>query len=130
MRYPSLVLKLAIAATGLCAAFACSAQISKCIDADGRVTYSDNSCGNAVVVEYVIDSTPSIEIHPAPTPERVVAPMALENVPARETAWAHAPASQAHRSRDFATVGEARRMVIANDRSLAFLRNQKVASNP
>lgn len=115
----------------LCAACVVSAaaqgQITKCIDEAGRVSYSDDACVNGVVVGYLDVETPATA--PVSREPRRSTPMALENAPARETAWALMPPVQRHALKDVATVSAARTALAEMDRGLAAVRTQKLASS-
>jgi hypothetical protein len=110
------------------------AQITKCIDQAGQVTYSDGSCGDAVQVQYIDVTAPESAEgvgNPALTVKPAVSasPMALDNVPVRESAWATMPMAARHASTDAQTIRAAREALAENDRGLAALRTQKLALN-
>lgn len=106
------------------------ADITKCVDRDGRISYISEgagACNELDTVSHLVTTTPEqpvVEVAP-----RVVSRAALENTIIRETSWAQAPATL-HRSRtDVSTVMEARANLQAMDRALASMRTQKVASS-
>lgn len=106
------------------------AQVTKCIDQAGRISYSDTSCGDAVLVGYLDVQVPDQLSHaPSPVSALTVSPSAIANVPLRETAWAMMPIAVRHHSTDGATIRAAREALAANDRGLAAMRSQKLADS-
>lgn len=127
---PQLFLGTALILASCLTTVTARADITKCIDQAGRISYSDGSCGDAVLVGYLDVTVPDTKANPAPavvTPVRSF--MALDNVPLRETAWATMPVAPHRVSTDAATIREARDALAASDRGLAALRTQKVALN-
>jgi hypothetical protein len=110
------------------------ADITKCIDQAGRVSYSDGACGDADLVGYLDVTTPDMADRPAVAtvtikPAASASPMALDNMPVRESAWANRPVATRHASTDAQTIRAAREALAENDRGLAALRTQKLALN-
>ena len=107
------------------------ADITKCIDQAGRITYSDGECINAVNTQTIeIDVAPALSTTPATIrPLRSVSPMALQNLREKITPWATMPVVARQGSKDFATVSDARNAMLAMDRGLAAMRTQKLVSS-
>lgn len=107
------------------------AEITKCIDQAGRITYSDGDCINAVSTQTIeIDIAPALSTTPATVrPQRSASPMALQNIRERITPWATMPVVARSAPKDFATVSEARNTMLAMDRGLVAMRTQKLVSS-
>ena len=107
------------------------ADITKCIDQAGRITYSDGQCIDAVSTQSIeIDIAPALSPTPATIRSlRSVSPMALQNLRERTTPWATMPVVARQGSKDFATVSDARNAMLAMDRGLAAMRTQKLVSS-
>jgi hypothetical protein len=126
MSSPHLRIRCALAALTCLVSIGAQAQITKCIDEQGRVSYSDDTCTTGVLVVYAEpDTLAPVAEKPASRPS---SPMAIDNLPIRETAWATMPIAARHARKDAETVSEARSTLAANDRGLAAIRTQKLAS--
>ncbi len=123
--FPSMI-KTVVVSTACLLTFGAQAQITKCIDESGQVTYSDGDCGRGNAIGYLdIDAVaPAL---PA-APVRAVPPMAIDVAPLRTSAWAAMPPVLRHPSKDAATVSEAREALAASDRGLIAIRTQKMLS--
>lgn len=106
------------------------AQVAKCIDQAGHVSYSDTSCGDAVLIGYLDVQAPDRTSHATPAVlPAPVSPMAIANVPLRETAWGMMPVATKRASTDGTTIRAAREALAASDRGLAAVRMQKLADS-
>ena len=116
-----------IAATALCLASAFThAEISKCVDQQGDVVYSDTACSDAATTMRM-ESDPLRQTEwAAPKP---VSRMVLDNTPLKQTAWATMPIQQRHRSTDTVTVSQARQALAEMDSVGTSMRAMKLASN-
>ena len=117
---------------------AVQAQITKCVDIEGNVTYSDATtgiCRNAVVVDIAATTPSRPEVRTVATPEDTATGrsqllfMTGSDAPLRQSAWANLPMVRQHVSTDAATVATAREALASTDRGLAAIRTQKVASS-
>lgn len=129
MRVNPTLFQVLVAAIVLCTATSGHAGITKCVDREGRVSYSSEGAGacgahdSVSQLESAVVNQPMAEAMP-----RIPSRTALENTVLRESVWAQPPATM-HRARtDAATVRQARNSSQAIDRALASLRTQKVAS--
>ena len=122
-RFP---IRTVLAALACLVSFGAQAQITKCIDASGRVSYSDDGCANGVQIG-VIEADPPPPVAQQPV-ARPASQMAIDNLPIRETAWAAMPAVAHHSRTDAATIRAARNTLASEDRGLAAMRSQKLAS--
>lgn len=119
----------AFAATALCLISAAThAQITKCIDKQGEVAYSDTACSDAVtIINLPTESdTPSQTGSAAP---KLMSRMIRDDAPIKPTAWATMPVQQRHRSTDAVTVGQARQALAESDNAMASKRAMKLASS-
>ena len=124
-----------LVSTATCGA---QAQITKCTDARGNVTYSDvsdSNCRNVVIVD-VADAAASVSALPAnasPLASSARTTMLMmtghDASSFRQTSWANLPITHSRGSTDVATVGAARDALAATDRALAAMRTQKLASS-
>ena len=130
--------RTAAALVGLVTAFSAQAQITKCVDARGNVTYTDSaegSCRNAIVMdirETVPMVTPVASSNSANGTQSTRSAMLLMTGVAmpvvRTSAWASLPLQQ-RVSPDARTVSMARQALSETDRALASMRTQKIASS-
>ena len=130
MRCNLTVFQVLVAGIVSCAAMSSHADITKCVDRDGRISYSNegpNACSDRDTVSYIATATPEQPI--VEVARRVVSRSALENTVIRESAWAQAPVTMHRTMTDASTVREARSNLQAIDRALASMRTQKVASS-
>jgi hypothetical protein len=103
------------------------AEITKCKDADGQITYSDSSCGDATVIarfSEVASTSADVEL-----PSKVIMQPSIERRVTHESAWARPIALPAHKSTDLATLAEARQTLRAMDRALAAMRSHTMVSS-
>lgn len=140
MNWPVLTRHAAVALLALAASCGVQAQITKCIDVQGNVTYSDvrdGTCRNAVIVD-IPETAPAAagstvaagQTNTISTLSTALLLMTGTDAPAtRPTAWAALPLPQRRTSTDVATVGAARDALRATDRALASMRTQKLASS-
>lgn len=130
--------RTAAALVGLVTAFGAQAQITKCVDARGNVTYTDSaegSCRNAVVMDIretvpVVTPTPlSDSANDSQATRSALLFMTGVAMPVvRMSAWASLPLQQ-RVSPDARTVSMARQALSETDRALASMRTQKIASS-
>ena len=124
---------LAIAVT--CSA---QAQITKCIDARGTVTYTDaveGNCRNAVVMD-IRETTPAVASvattaatdDAQPVRSAMLFMTGVDMPVAHRSSWASLP-SRPRVSSDAQTVSMARQALSETDRALASMRTQKIASS-
>ena len=104
-----------------------NAEIAKCVDAGGRISYSDQFCVNAIVIGY-LDGAP-VPVVTATKSRPVTTPGDMPgDIIEAQSRWAH----QALRSRyslDTATVGQAREALATSDRAQSLIRRQNLALN-
>ena len=130
MRCNLTVLKALVASIVSCTALSSHADITKCVDPEGRISYSNegpSACNDRDTVSYIVTTTPekpNVEVAP-----RVVSRSALDNTVIRESAWAQSPVTMHRTMTDASTVREARSNLQAIDRALVSMRTQKVASS-
>ena len=119
---------------GIAVACSAQAQITKCVDARGSVTYTDTAegtCRNAVVMD-IRETAPVASSDPVTDAQSARSAMLfMTGVAApvtRASAWASLP-SQPRVSPDAKTVGMARQALAESDRALVSMRTQKIASS-
>ena len=128
-----------VALIGIAISCGAQAQITKCVDGQGNVTYTDASegnCRNAVVVE-IAETAPVAEIVPpaATTSQSASARTAMllmtgnGATPVAPSGWANRTVARSHASPDGATVAAARDALSATDRALIAMRTPKLASS-
>lgn len=130
MRCNPMVFQVLVASIVSCTAVSSHADITKCVDREGRISYSNegpSACNDRDTVSFIATTTPEqpiVEVAP-----RVVPRSALDNTVIRESAWAQAPVTMHRTMTDASTVREARSNLQAIDRAMASMRTQKVASS-
>ena len=103
------------------------ADITKCVDADGMIAYSNTSCGDGVSLGVIsIDGTPSAS--PSAQVKKDLT-ASFDRGQVRETAWAHRNLPAAKKVLDKSTIRDARQALIESDRAMAALRHQTIAAN-
>ncbi|MES2831808.1 MAG: hypothetical protein V4695_07435 [Pseudomonadota bacterium] len=106
-----------------------NAEIKKCLEGDGSISYSDRACENALVVEKldVQEIAPAgltvLQAYQAQTaidgPSTPLLPeIADDSSPAVQSQWAQMPAKQIRYSTDVETVSQARETLALLDRQL------------
>ena len=109
------------------------ADISKCKDIDGRIVYSDVSCGDAVLIEHIADVPTESDAagvgRMSSTRVRSIDIASSDRGQIRESGWAHHDVTPAKKSLDKLTIHDARQALVASDSAMAFLRKQAIASN-
>ncbi len=121
----------AVALLGLAASCGVQAQITKCIDTQGSVTYSDaieSSCRNANVVG-LAETTPATARDASRIRRIMMLTTGNDALPARPGGGVRPAVAHAHATTDAATVGAAREALASTDRALAAMRMQKLASS-
>ena len=138
MNWSNLSGQTAVALLALAASCGVQAQITKCIDAQGNVTYSDAAegiCRNAIIVDIAATTPAAASSLPSAVPvddqagRSQMLMITGSDAPLRQTAWANLPMQRQHASTDAMTVATAREALASTDRGLAAMRTQKVASS-
>ena len=88
------------------------AELLRCSDAAGNVTYMDGPCPEDARRTDMIDLTLTA---PAPVALPAARPRSLEAIPVRESAWARQPAPVRHDTTDVTTLKKARENLRIND---------------
>lgn len=106
------------------------AGITKCVDRDGRISYSSEGAGACSALDTVSTlgtmrlNKPFVETKSTAKPQT-----ALENTVIRESAWAQVPVATHRTATDVSTVKRAHASLQATDHALASMRTQKIASS-
>lgn len=139
MGWPGLKRQVAVALFGIAASCGAQAQITKCLDMQGNVTYTDaaeGTCRNAIIVDIAQTAPAAASVLPtAGSVESVTARTAMllmtgiDMPVARQSGWANLPEPRKHTSSDAQTVSTARQALADTDRALAAMRTQKLASS-
>jgi len=125
--------RLAILAVAFSTATISNAEIKKCLENDGAVTYSDRACHNAIVlgeldVEQIAPAglavLQNLTAHPSTATGTIISAEETTIPPSR---WAELPVVQSHYSTDIETVSQAREMLAALDRQQGAAPVQKLA---
>lgn len=106
------------------------ADITKCLNADGAIVYSntaDATCSDTVALGVVPDEA-TVSVTPSGRFKKD-AISASDGGQIRETAWAHFTPLALKKSLDKATIHDARQALTDNDRAMASLRQQTLAAN-
>lgn len=129
MYYKLSIIQATVAAFTLCTSMAGHAQITKCVDVDGHISYSNDTgaCAQTDKASFIADTpAPPGPVTVQGTP-RAASRFAKDRTATAGTAWAQMPAVLRHASTDSATVREASANLHASDRALSSLRTQKLA---
>lgn len=103
------------------------ADITKCKDASGQITYSDTACVNAVAIAHIAESAATDNA--ADTSSRVPVTPMIDSPIVRESPWAHMNSVPPRRSTDKETISQARESLRATDRALAALHSHTMVSS-
>ena len=129
MRSISMLAQILTVSILTCAAVNSHADITKCVNRDGQVSYSSEGVGacDDAIVNFPV--TPTAALPPVEAAPRTISRTALDNTVLRESAWAQAPAKLRRTTTDATTVKEAHANLQAIDRALSSMRIQKMASS-
>ena len=129
MRNQRLFLALVATISSVMAA-ASHADITKCVDRNGRTSYSSegiDTCSPQNVISHIATSASDYTV--SATAPRVMSRVVSEKNVVRESSWAQPPATLHRTLTDASTVREAYANLQAIDRALSSMRTQKVASS-
>lgn len=128
MRTPFHAFSAALISISCIAPLTAQAQIIKCVDQDGRTSYSDSTCANAVSMTLIEADQPAPAAAPAPATATPTAPvLSADDRQLSDSSWARLPV-RAQVSSDSNTVAQARATLAQMDRALVDIRLHKVAS--
>lgn len=102
------------------------AQITKCVDANGTIVYSDTSCGDATAIG-VVNTDAAVSVSSAPIKKDVV--LTNDRGQIRETPWTYRSQFASKKTLDKLTIRDARAALTESDRAIAALRHQTIAAN-
>jgi phosphosulfolactate phosphohydrolase-like enzyme len=128
MRTPLHVFSAALISISCIAPLMAQAQIVKCVDQDGRTSYSDTTCANAVSMTLIEADRPVPAVATAAaTLTQAATVLTADDSPLHDSSWARLP-MKAKVSSDSETVAQARATLAQMDRALVDIRMHKVAS--
>ena len=130
MRDKLCTVRTAIALIAWSVSMLAQAQITKCVDENGKISYTNSGCVNASAVAYIaIDEAPATDAAPVQRDDVAPSYLAPDATPVHASAWAHRLSAPGKKSPDAETVSEARQAMAAMDRAVASMRTTRVASN-
>ena len=103
------------------------AEITKCMDSDGLIVYSNTSCGNAVALA-VITNNAALSAPPVEQLKKDTISFG-DRGQIRETAWTHRDVPASKKALDKSTIRDARHALTQSDRAIAAMRHQTLAAN-
>jgi hypothetical protein len=128
MRTPLHAFSAALISISCIAPLTAQAQIIKCVDQDGRTSYSDTACANAVSMTLIEADRPVPAVATAPAiPTQAATVLTADDSSMHDSSWARLP-MKAKVSSDSETVAQARATLAQMDRALVDIRMHKVAS--
>ncbi len=103
------------------------AEITKCMDTDALIVYSDTSCGDAVALGVITHSAAMSAASPAQFKKSAIASGDRGQI--RETSWTHRDLPASKKALDKSTIRDARQALTESDRAITALRQQTLAAN-
>ena len=109
------------------------AEITKCVDESGQISYSNTSCGEALPIARFTEGETGTGITTTTATAvpalKVNNQLQIQNAVVRDSPWANPITLPVRRSLDRATLAEAREVMHSTDRALSAMRSHTIVSS-